>query len=361
MLKAAGIEPYQHLNVHGYWKVDEGKMSKSLGNVVKPLELVDIYGLDAFRYFLMREMVFGLDSDFSEDALVARLNADLANDLGNLVSRSLTMVVKFQEGEVEAPSSIEDKDQEIKSEAMRVIDDYCGSMKELGFHKALIRIWELIGKLNKYIVSEEPWVLAKSNRDRLKSVLYHLIQSIKIISVLLWPFMPDTCEKIQSLLNMEKRGKDFKIEDIREWEGEPGRLKISKPVQLFPRVDIEKLKKKEDTSTQKKEQREIISIEEFQKLDLRVALIKEAEPIKGSKKLVALKLDAGDERTVVAGIGKDYTPHDLVGKKVILVANLKPVKLMGVESRGMILASEDKSGIKLIVPEGDIAPGSKVK
>lgn len=364
MLKSAGIEPYRHLNVHGYWKVDQGKMSKSLGNVVRPLELVDIYGVDAFRYFLMREMVFGLDSDFSEEALVNRINSDLANDLGNLVSRSLTMVKKFQDGHVLEPELIVDEDKDIKDEVFGTIKDYCEFMEGLAFHKALKRVWELIGRLNKYIVTQEPWVLAKTNRPRLKSVLYFLTQSIKALSVMLWPFMPDTCEKIQGYLGMERRGKDFKIKALKIWEEKETKIAVSGPIQLFPRVDMKKFEKErraEEKTKVPSEKVEEIGIQEFQKLDLRVGIIREAEKVKGSKKLIALKVELGDERTIVAGIGNSYTPEDLVGKRVVVVANLKPVKLMGIESQGMLLASEDKYGVKLIVPDGEVQPGSKVK
>ena len=187
MLKAAGIEPYRHLNVHGYWNVDEGKMSKSLGNVVKPLELADVYGLDAFRYFLLRDMVFGLDSEFSEDALIGRINADLANDLGNLVSRSLSMVTRYFKGVAPEPGKAAKVDLELKGEALELIDTYHRFMEELAFHKALIAIWEFIGRVNKYIVETEPWVLAKSDKERLPTVLWHIMKALKIISVLLWP------------------------------------------------------------------------------------------------------------------------------------------------------------------------------
>ena len=354
MLKAAGIEPYQHLNVHGYWNVDAGKMSKSLGNIVRPLDLASQYGLDAFRYFLLRDMVFGLDSDFSEQALVRRLNADLANDFGNLVSRSMTMAVNYFEGLLPAPGTLEEADISLKDAALKVIEDYKDMMKEFAFHKALITVWELIGRTNKYIDTMKPWEMAKSNRERLGTVLNTITEAIRIISVLLWPVMPQTAEKIQDQLGLGIVGLELDLASLKEW----GRIKqvrpMSKAPPLFPRIKREKEEKV-------KEKMELINLADFQRLDLRVGIIREADPIPGSKKLLKLIVDIGEERTIVAGLATDYQVDELRNKQVIVLANLKPVKLMGVESQGMILAAEDEGKVYLLVPDKESKPGSMIR
>jgi len=245
------------------------------------------------------------------------------------------------------------------SDITSVIDAYPGLMSEFSFHKALISIWEIIGKVNKYIDSMAPWVLAKSDPDRLSTVMFNIIESIKIVSVMIWPFMPGTAEKIQDFMGLKKTGKDLTLEDIREW----GRLlptqMISKAPQLFPRIEKKMETPPEKMTEEKKE--ETLSFEEFQRLDLRIGTIKTAEPVKGSKKLIKLTVDIGDERTVVAGILGHYTDKDLIGRQVVVVANLAPAKLMGVESRGMVLAATDASGVHLIAPDVNTAPGSRVK
>ena len=366
MLKAAGIEPYQHLNVHGYWNVNEGKMSKSLGNVVKPLDLANIYGLDAFRYFLLREMVFGLDSEFSEEALVARINADLANDLGNLVARSLSMAQKYFEGEIPPSGGQAEPDRELQRAVLDLLERYPTLMENLGFHKVLISIWEVIGLVNRYIVTQEPWVLAKKDRDRLVTVLSHIMESLKVLSALLWPFIPETAEKIQAYLGLGRSGEALKLEHLRAWMHErPVRPVVQAP-HLFPRLDG---KPSEAVATPKEAaapkpavpQGDRVSLDDFRRMDIRVGIIRKAEPIKGSKKLLKCVVDIGEERTVVAGIAESYPPDVLVGRQVVLLANLEPAKLMGVESQGMMLAAEDANGVHLLTPEGVVQPGSKVR
>jgi methionyl-tRNA synthetase len=369
MLKSAGIDPYQHLNVHGYWNINEGKMSKSLGNVVRPLDLVDVYGLDPFRYFLLREMVFGLDSEFSEEALVGRINADLANDLGNLVSRSVTMVDKYFDGELPAPGAPLQEDEELKERALQLIVTYETFMQRLGFHKALMAIWEVIGILNKYIDTMAPWVLAKSKGERLATVMSYIVETLKIVSVLIWPVMPASAEKIQRQLGMVRTGGDLRLGHVRQWGGEPSVEPVRKAPAVFPRVEVQPDPEgSKGKKGRKKAEREMgvqgkgqISLAEFQKLDIRVGTVTRAETVPGSKKLIQLVVDVGEERRLVAGLMGHYTEEELTGRQVVVLVNLEPVKLMGIESRGMVLAVEDDSGVRLLTPDGATVPGSRVK
>jgi len=364
MLKAAGIEPYRHLNVHGYWNVDQSKMSKSLGNVVKPLELKDKYGLDAFRYFLLRDMVFGLDSSFSEESFVQRTNADLANDLGNLVSRVIAMTVKYFDGKVPASSQTESIDQALIDTAKRVIREAGAAFEELAFHKTLMAIWELIGTANKYIVEQEPWNLARNpdRRERLGTLLYHLLETLRTVAVLITPFMPGTGAKILGQLGIEEIDRqDYTT--IAGWGGLPAGRSLKPGPTLFPRIEL----KKETLAPPPPPQAEIppvkpeIEFADFEKVDLRVAVILKAEPVPKSNKLLKLLIDIGEERTIVAGISKAYKPEELIGKKVVVVANLKPTKLMGVESRGMILATDAADTLTVLTFDREPEAGGRVR
>jgi methionyl-tRNA synthetase len=353
MLKAAGIPPYRHLNVHGYWNIDAGKMSKSLGNIVKPMDLSSKYGLDAFRYFLLRDMVFGLDSDFSEQALVMRLNADLANDLGNLVSRSTTMASNYFNGLIPAPGTLDEEDLSVRDTALKAIDAYRAEMEGFAFHKALIAVWEVIGRLNKYIDTTKPWDLAKTDRERLATVLHTITEAIKVVSVLLWPFMPQSAERIQQQLGYSKVGLALPLDGIKAW----GTVKPVRPVSiapaLFPRVRLEEKPEEEKPA--------LVSLEDFQRLDLRTGTIKKAEAIPGSDTLLKLTIDIGETKTIVAGLAEHYTVDKLRDKQVVVVANLKPVKLRGIESQGMLLAAVDKAGVSLLRPDKESKPGSPIR
>ena len=247
---------------------------------------------------------------------------------------------------------------------MQSIDSYRKMMKDLSFHKALMSVWDIIGMANKYIDSTAPWVLAKSNMERLSTVIFNIVESLKIVSCLMWPFIPESAEKIQNQLGLAFTGKALTIERIRQWGTERPVKKLVKAPALFPRIE-EGLTKAKPLGGEKKMPLEknlpLVAFEEFQKLDFRIGTIKNAEKIPGSNKLLKLRVDTGNERTVVAGIQGHYEEKDLIGKQVLLVINLEPVKLMGVESQGMVLAASDGEGVHLLVPDRTTTPGCKVK
>ncbi len=365
IIKAAGLPLYRHLNVHGYWKINEGKMSKSRGTVVRPLDLMPIYGLDAFRYFLLREMVFGLDANFSEEALVQRLNSDLANDLGNLFSRTLAMTIRFLDGKIPPfGSEPNETDLALKASLDAAVRQFVTELPTFGFHKALIAIWECINAANKYIDHVAPWGLAKDQdrHERLKTVMRFLLELNRSVAVLISPFMPSTAEKMLSRLGISKQALDLRLEEDARWGSLTEGAAVAKGDSLFPRVDFKEphQAKASAPAVAPEAGPGPIEFDAFKDVDLRTGVVKHAEKIPKSSKLLRLLVDIGEERQVVAGIAQFYSPEDLIGKQVIVVANLKPVKLMGVESHGMVLAVKDGDKLQLLTTDKPVTPGQRV-
>ena len=375
MLKAAGIPLYQHLNVGGYLMGSDGrKMSKSLGNVVNPFELAEKYGPDAVRYYLLKEVVYGQDGAVSESGLVKRYNADLANDLGNLLSRVRALLLRHLDGVV-PELQLTDRDSEVVEVGTGLLEKVRGLIQELRYYAALEEIMQFVRLLNRYFNDEEPWQLAKDpqNRERLGTVLYNIVEGLRIVSVLLEPAMPQKAAEIRASLGLER----FTLEQTAVWGVAPAGTQIPPEAGiLFPKAELEQeveeepsarlaAGKKEGGQKEQKEEEvpEQITIDEFAKVQLRIAEVVEAEKVPKTDKLLKLTLDLGDERrTVVAGIAESYQPEDLPGRKLVLVANLKPAKLRGIVSEGMILAAHDGQGnLGLIGLEQDMPAGSIVR
>lgn len=376
---------------HGWLLLEGGKMSKSKGNVIDPLVLVDKYGVDAIRYYLLRELPFGADGYYSEDILVQRINSDLANDLGNLVSRSVAMIEKYFKGDVPVPQEKTDFDEDLIKTWQGAYDEYVQAMENYELSNALGAVWRLISRANKYIDETTPWILAKdpTKTGQLGTVMYNLMEVSRLVTVMVGPFMPKLPERVWEQIGLAGNATATTWASVQQWGGYPGGMQVKKGQALFPRIDltIREITQTNDAKGEKqvkadenkvispaegsvegeqkdKEEPAYITIEDFAKIDLRLAEVITAEKVEKADKLLKLQVKLGEEeRTVVAGIAKHYQPEELVGRKILIVANLKPAKLRGITSQGMILAASegDTLGIVTVDSGKDVPSGAKAK
>lgn len=379
MLMSAGVELPKTVFAHGFVYLKGEKMSKSLGNVLTPFDVIDKYGPDPLRYYLLRDAPFGRDADFTWEHFIERYNAELANGIGNLLNRTLGMVTKYLDGKIICPKeSIDASDEKLRGQVLSILDKVRGALdytqNDLEFNLALSSIWEGVAATDRYINENPPWELnKKGNRERVAAVLGNVAESLRILAILLAPFVPSTAAKIWNQLGLDTLGEFSKQSFVstHKWGGINKEISIRTAEAIFPRIEKEEkevpveTKKPAPVKEKKAEENkmtELIDIADFARVDLRIAEVKTAERVEGADKLLKLQISLGsEERQIVAGIAKHYTPEELVGKKIVVVANLKPAKLRGIESQGMLLAASDEENCAILMPLKDVAVGSKVK
>ena len=381
MLMAMGQPLPEKVYGHGWLVVEGDKMSKSKGNVIDPLGLIDEFGADAIRYFLLREINLGSDGNFSRDALINRINADLANDLGNLLHRTVSMIEKYHGGIVANAGVNEAIDAELQSLVKSTVEQYIKDMDNMEINSAIKGVWALISRANKYIDETAPWILAKDETKaaRLQTVMYNLAETLRIVAILIAPFIPCTSPKIYTQLGLNVP-EEFLLADA-VWGGIADGTKVQKGEPLYPRIEVTEdgatiiggkrfehkpepaaVKAEVKPAAKTEEIKPEITIDDFSKLDLRVAQIMAAERVPKTDKLMKLQVKIGEEeRTIVSGIAQHYEAEQLIGRNVIVIANLKPAKLRGIESRGMLLAASDGNGNLVLADAPGIASGSRVK
>ncbi len=365
-LMAADFPLPQTVIGHGWWLKDKTKMSKSKGNVLDPYLILDTFGPDPLRYFLLREIPIGLDGNFSHEGFVHRVNSDLANDLGNLVQRTLTMIQNYFNGKIEETDKEEKIDKEIRLEFDNLKKKILKFFEDYALSKALEEIWAYISSVNKYLAVNEPWKLAKdqSKRKRLGRILYQATAALRGISYLLFPVMPGSSEKIWGFLGEEEPIQEESFSELKFENLKLGQ-KIKKPKPLFPRIalkDFLKEEEKKSSPARKEEKMEHVTFDEFKRMDFRVGEVLKAERVEGTDKLLKLEVDIGTEkRTMVAGVADVYSPEELVGKKFVFIVNLKPAIIRGIESQGMLLAAEVEGKATIPFFDKDVQTGAKVK
>ena len=361
MLMSVGLPLPKKIFAHGWLTVNGQKISKSLGNAIDPREFVRKYGNDVVRYYLVRDIVFGKDGDFSEEKLAARLNADLANDYGNLLHRTLAMVKKNFSSKIPKPQGKTDMDDELIENFKNTKEDFVRLMDSYKLTEAFERVWQFISFLNTYFDRTRPWVLAKQgDLGKLSAVLYNTAEGILKVALMTLPLMPDTSEEVFRRLGFNEKPSFTHLE---RWGVLTSGAQIIHGKPLFQKIELSRLKKVAEVKKEMKEVEEgVISIEDFSRVDLRVAKVLSAERVEGSEKLIKMEIDLGvlGKRQLVGGLAKYYKPEELVGKLIVVVANLKPRKLFGIESQGMLLAAKIGDKLKLLTVDGEIEPGAKI-